>query len=52
MKVTFKDRMRHYLNPLHVFCSLTLLLKKERALKTAKKYEKRIYKPFVIGFFL
>lgn len=52
MKVTLKDRIRHYLNPLHVYCSLTHLFRKEKALKTARKYEKRIYKPFVTGFFL
>ncbi|HEB72720.1 MAG TPA: hypothetical protein ENI77_08885 [Nitrospirae bacterium] len=52
MKVTVKDMMRHYLNPLHVYCSLTYLFRKEKALRTARKYERRIYKLFVNAFFL
>jgi len=52
MKVTVKDTIRHYLNPLHVYCSLTYLLRRERALKTARKYERRIYKFFVNAFLL
>ena len=47
MKVTVKDRIRHYLNPLHVYCSLAQILKREKAFKTAKKYEKTVYKTFL-----
>lgn len=47
MKVTARDKMRHYLNPLHVFCSLTYLLSKDKALKTARTYEKKVFKPFM-----
>ncbi|MBI4828895.1 MAG: hypothetical protein HY804_08820 [Nitrospinae bacterium] len=46
MKTTIRDKVRHHLNPLHVFCSLAWLIKAEKALRTAQSYERRIYNPF------
>lgn len=40
MSYTVKDRMRHYLNPLHIFCSLAPMMKRAKAMKTAKIYER------------
>jgi len=51
MKVSIKDKVRHYLNPLHVFCSLNYILSKEKALRAARAYERGIYKPFVTSIF-
>lgn len=47
MRVSVKDKIRHMLNPLHVYCSLSYVLRKRNALKTARMYESRIYTPFI-----
>jgi hypothetical protein len=44
-KLTIRDRMRHLLNPLHVYCSLSWVLRKRTAIKTARAYERSIYNP-------
>jgi len=46
MRTSIRDKVRHHLNPLHVFCSLARLFKAEKALRTAQSYERRIYTPF------
>jgi hypothetical protein len=35
--------MRHVLNPLHVYCSLSRLLRRRSALFTARVYERFFY---------
>ncbi|MBI4667231.1 MAG: hypothetical protein HY751_12585 [Nitrospinae bacterium] len=42
-ELTLKDRMRHVFNPLHVYCSLSWVLRKRTAILTARLYEKSIY---------
>lgn len=44
-RLTMKDRMRHLLNPLHVYCSLSWVLHKRTAIQTARAYERSIYNP-------
>jgi len=51
MDTTRKDRLRHYLNPLHVFCGMKRLFNKEYALKAARIYEKMLFRPLVTFFF-
>lgn len=42
MVATMRDRMRHVLNPLHVYCTLAHILKRRGAMWTARAYE-RLY---------
>ena len=51
MDTTLRDRIRHYMNPLHVFCGIKLIFSKENALKVAKLYEKLVFRPMVTLFF-
>lgn len=44
-RLTMGDRMRHLLNPLHVYCSLSWILRKRIAIQTARAYERSIYNP-------
>ena len=47
--ITFLDRMRHLLNPLHIYCRLTCVgLSSKRALGICKIYEDSFYK-FTLG---
>ncbi|MGK7346408.1 MAG: hypothetical protein ACNS63_11445 [Candidatus Nitrospinota bacterium M3_3B_026] len=50
MRTSVKDRLRHILNPLHVYCSLSYVLKRQSALRTARAYEKGVYKTFFRNF--
>lgn len=44
-KITFLDRIRHHLNPLHIYCRLICLgLSSKTALGICRVYEGRIYK--------
>jgi len=51
MDTTLKDRVRHYLNPLHVFCGIKRVFSKENALKAARLYEKLVFRPVVTLLF-
>ena len=51
-RLSVRDRLRHILNPLHVYCSLSWMIHKKRALKAARSYERRIYNPIFRNFFL
>ncbi|MDH4182856.1 MAG: hypothetical protein OEV92_01425 [Nitrospinota bacterium] len=51
METTIKDKLRHHLNPLHVFCVFKKIFNKQNALKVAGLYEKLVFKPLVILFF-
>ena len=43
--VTFMDKIRHLLNPLHIYCRLTCLgVSKEVAMDICKTYETCFYK--------
>lgn len=44
-RLTMGDRMRHLFNPLHVYCSLSWILRKRIAIQTARAYERSIYNP-------
>ncbi len=46
MVPTFKDRMRHILNPLHLYCSLTFIMRQKSALSAIDAYERRFYSRF------
>jgi hypothetical protein len=44
MKITFKDKIRHYLNPLHIFCRLIKMgVTKTTSKKIIVWYEINIY---------
>ncbi|VAX17118.1 hypothetical protein MNBD_NITROSPINAE02-1328 [hydrothermal vent metagenome] len=43
MVPTLKDRMRHILNPLHLYCSLTHIMRQKSALSAIDAYERRFY---------
>ena len=44
--ITFLDRTRHLLNPLHIYCRLTCLgVSSKVAMDICKIYEAGIYKP-------
>lgn len=45
MKPTIKDRLRHLFNPLHVYCSLSYVMRKRNAMKAARAYERMLYCP-------
>ncbi|MDH5476887.1 MAG: hypothetical protein OEY50_01015 [Nitrospinota bacterium] len=51
MDTTLKDRIRHYLNPLHVFCGIKRVFSKENALRAARLYEKLVFRPVVTLLF-
>ncbi len=46
MKASLKDGIRHYANPLHVYCSLLYVMGKKSALAAARAYERRIFNFF------
>ncbi|VAX15342.1 hypothetical protein MNBD_NITROSPINAE01-1283 [hydrothermal vent metagenome] len=48
MEISTQDKARHYLNPLHVYCSLTHVLQKKRAMLAAMAYE-RVIMTFISG---
>jgi len=48
MDTSRKDLIRHYFNPLHVFCLLNRILKRSGALAAARAYEKFLFKPFTL----
>ena len=49
MIVSMKDRARHYLNPLHVYCSLTCVFGRNQALRATRIYENAIYNSRFMG---
>lgn len=40
----FKDQLRHYLNPLHIYCRLRPCFGKQLAMTMANKYETTVYR--------
>jgi hypothetical protein len=43
--ITFLDRIRHHLNPLHIYCRLTCLgISSKMALGICKVYETSVYR--------
>ena len=50
MQIMFRDRIRHLLNPLHVFCRLTSLGMPMRVAKViCITYETRLYRHILQG---
>ena len=47
-RISFPDRIRHRLNPLHIYCRLTCLgLTSKTAMCICRAYETGIYKSFL-----
>lgn len=45
-KISFLDRIRHHLNPLHIYCRLTCLgMSSKVAVDICRVYEAGIYRP-------
>ncbi|MBI5815921.1 MAG: hypothetical protein HZB29_09960 [Nitrospinae bacterium] len=42
-RLTWRDRARHWLNPLHFYCTLELAMPRTLAIKIARGYEQRFY---------
>ena len=50
MRTSIRDRLRHILNPLHVYCSLSYVMRRKAALGAARTYEQKIYTPLFRSF--
>lgn len=48
INITFKDKIRHFFNPLHIYCRLTYLgMPRKVARGISRTYEACLYKPTI-----